>query len=237
VADVLRGLAASEGERAPGARPFVTLAYAQSLDGCIAAQPGRPTALSGAASLRLTHALRARHDAILVGIGTLLADDPRLDVRLVEGRSPRPIIVDSRLSCPATARLFRLGGQRALIASTERLDERRKADLQAQGVEIWPLPAWANGWVDLAALLDRLAASGVRRLMVEGGARVLTSFLRAGLVDYAVVTQAPRWLGGLPAIDPDVVWDAGAPPAMAHVDVHRFGDDVVFAGPMVKDTP
>ena len=86
--------------------PFVTLSYAQSLDGCIVAQPGQPLALSGAQSLILTHKLRAAHDAILVGIGTVLADNPRLDVRLAPGPDPQPVVVDSRLRFPLNANLL-----------------------------------------------------------------------------------------------------------------------------------
>ena len=89
----------------PG-RPFVTLSYAQSLDGSIAARRGATTPISGPDALRLTHQLRAHHDAILVGIGTVLADDPQLTVRLVAGPNPQPVIVDSRLRLPLTARLL-----------------------------------------------------------------------------------------------------------------------------------
>src|SRR5262249_3832268 len=84
-------------------RPFVTLSYAQSVDGSIAARPGQPLALSGAQSMTLTHQLRVAHDAILVGIGTVLADNPRLTVRLVEGKNPQPIVADSHLRFPLSA--------------------------------------------------------------------------------------------------------------------------------------
>ena len=97
---LLRG--ASDYHQSVG-RPFVTLSYAQSLDGCIAAKRGQPLALSGPQSLTLTHQLRSAHDAIMVGIGTLLADNPRLTVRLVEGRDPQPVVLDSRLRFPSEA--------------------------------------------------------------------------------------------------------------------------------------
>src|SRR5438874_9179107 len=92
--------------RVPAERPFVTLSYAQSLDGSITTRPGATLGLSNSASQALTHDIRAHHEAILVGVNTVLTDDPRLTVRLVDGRSPRPVIVDSHLKTPPTARLL-----------------------------------------------------------------------------------------------------------------------------------
>ena len=230
VGQVLDDLSVAARARGGRARPFVTLSWAQSLDGSIALEPGRGCALSGAESLALTHAVRASHDAILVGIGTLLADDPRLSVRHWTGRSPAPVVLDSRLRTPPTARVLAAGPERVVrIACTAAADDARVAPLAARGASVLRLPAEDNGWVDLPALLDSLGAANVRRLMVEGGARVLTSFLRAGLGDYAVVTIAPRLLGGLPAVG---ALDLDRPPRFATVASHRMGDDVVVAGPL-----
>jgi len=214
-----------------GARPFVTLSWAQSIDGSLALEAGRGLALSGAESLSLTHAVRASHDAILVGIETLLVDDPRLDVRHWSGRSPAPVVLDSRLRTPLTARVLAAAGPDRVvrIACTTAADEARGAPLAARGAHVLRLPAWPNGWVDLRALLDTLGAAGVERLMVEGGARVLTSFLRAALGDYAIVTMAPRFLGGLGAVG---ALDRARLPRFASVTTHRLADDVVLAGPL-----
>jgi len=215
--------------RAPGnGRPFVTLAYAQSVDGSIALEPGRPCALSGPESMRLTHALRAAHDGILIGIGTLLADDPRLTVRLVQGKSPQPVVVDSLLRTPLQARLFNgVPPRAAWIAATDAADETRRAGLEARGARVLRVPAWANGWVDLPALMERLSAQGIAHLMVEGGARIITSFLRARLVDYAVVTVTPRFLGGMPALSAN---ERGSLPSLQTWAAHRVGDDLVLSG-------
>ena len=233
VGEVLGDVAATERTVGEGrTRPFVTLAWAQSIDGSIALEPGRGLPLSGAASLELTHAVRAAHDAILVGIETVLADDPQLNVRHWPGRSPSPIVLDSRLRTPPGSRLLASTGVGRLvrIACTAGADEARVPALAARGARVMRLPAWSNGWVDLGALMAALDASGVRRLMVEGGARVLTSFMRAGLGDYAVVTVAPRFLGGLAAVGAL----AGArPPRFAAVTPHRLAGDVVLAGPLV----
>lgn len=124
-------------------RPAVTLAYAQSLDGCIAAARGTPTRLSGAESMRLTHELRARHDAILIGVNTVLADNPQLSTRLVPGPSPRPVVLDSRLRTPPSARLLRDtdGGPRGaiIVCDLEEAESERAESLRAAGALILPV--------------------------------------------------------------------------------------------------
>lgn len=224
---VLADLNRARARARTGGRPFVTLAYAQSLDGSIAAEPGRPYVLSGEESMRLTHALRAAHDGILIGIGTVLADDPRLTVRLVPGRSPQPVVVDSRLRTPPAARLF-AGRGGAWIATTPEANDDRRAGLEASGARVMRFPAWANGWVDLPALLAALSEQGIAHVMVEGGARIITSFLRARLVDYAVITVAPQFLGGLSALS---IGDRGDPlPRLGAWAAHRVGDDLILSG-------
>jgi GTP cyclohydrolase II len=209
-------------------RPFITLAYAQSVDGSIALEAGRPFPLSGPESMRLTHALRAAHDGILIGIGTLLADDPRLTVRLVQGRSPQPVVVDSLLRTPLGAKLFNgVPPRAAWIATTFAADPTRSAGLEARGAKVLRVPSWANGWVDLPALMECLAGQGISHLMVEGGGRIITSFLRARLVDYAVVTVSPRFLGGMPALTSD---ERGTLPSLQTWAHHRVGDDLVLSG-------
>ncbi len=196
-----RLLAGAAEHRERHGRPLVTLAYAQSLDGSIAAWRGSPLALSGPEALVMTHQLRAAHDAILVGIGTVLADRPRLNVRLAEGTDPRPVVLDSRLrfpmrDCPLCERR-----RCTWIATTERADRRQQERLEAAGSRVFRVEADARGWVDLHALLPLLAEQGIRSLMVEGGARVITSFLTQRLVDQAVITLAPTLIGGLRAVE------------------------------------
>lgn len=179
-------------------RPFVTLSYAQSLDGSIAARRGEPTALSGPEALRLTHQLRAHHDAILVGIGTVLADDPRLTVRHVRGRDPQPVILDSRLRFPLWARMLR-EERRPWLLTTAAADPARQAELEAAGARVVRLPAGPEGMVDLAAALDYLSHLHIRSVMIEGGAAVIGSVLSTRLADRLVLTIAPVVLGGLAA--------------------------------------
>ncbi len=181
-------------------RPFVTLSYAQSVDGCIAVRPGQPLALSGRQSLVLTHKLRATHEAILVGIGTVLADNPRLTVRLVPGRNPQPIVADSHLRFPLNAKLLQNPSLPPWIATSEQADEKRQKVLEAAGARVLRLPTNARGQVDLRALLQRLGQTGIASLMVEGGARIITSFLSERLVDHMVLTVSPLLVGGMHAV-------------------------------------
>ena len=111
-------------------RPQVILSYAQSLDGCIAARRGCRLALSGADSMKLTHTLRAGNDAVLVGIGTVLADDPLLSVRLAKGPSPRPVVLDSRLRLPVRCHLLH-NGNRPWVLTTPAASASRQASLEA----------------------------------------------------------------------------------------------------------
>jgi riboflavin-specific deaminase-like protein len=193
-------LAEIETHRQKCGRPLVTLSYAQSLDGCITLRRGQPLALSGDESLIITHRLRAAHQAILVGIGTILADNPRLNVRLVEGRNPQPVVLDSQLRFPEGSRLLD-GPQLPWIATTRCAPPEKRATLESAGVHLLEIPEDRHHRIQLPALLEQLASLGIDSLMVEGGAQVITSFLSERLVDRIVLTIAPRFLGGLHALE------------------------------------
>jgi len=224
---MLRELVAAPPPR--GGRPFITLSYAQSLDGSIAARRGEPTPISGPEAMRLTHQLRAHHDAILVGIGTVIADDPQLTVRLVRGPDPQPVVLDSRLRFPAWARLLR-EGRRPWIATTEAADRGRQAELEAAGARVVRLPADGHGMVNLEALLAFLDRWHIRSLMIEGGATVISSVLAAHLADRLVLTIAPLMLGGLNAVANLGQLNGQAFPRLAHPRHYAVGRDVVLAG-------
>jgi 3,4-dihydroxy 2-butanone 4-phosphate synthase/GTP cyclohydrolase II len=206
-------------------RPLVTLSWAQSLDGSLSARRGEPLRLSGPQSMQLTHRLRAAHDAILVGIGTLLSDDPRLSVRLVEGRDPQPVVLDSRLRFPSQAALLE-GARPPWIAHLPGADPEKQVELEGRGARLLVLPPDEEGRVSLPALLDCLSELGIRSLMVEGGASVIASFLAQGLADRMLVTIAPIIVGGLHM-------DEGRLPNPAYVKntgFERLGEDLVVWG-------
>jgi GTP cyclohydrolase II len=214
-------------------RPFVTLAYAQSLDGSIARERNRRLGLSCRSSQKLTHELRVAHDAILVGIGTVLADDPRLNVRFTSGPDPQPIVVDSRLRLPLDAHLLQ-EGRGAWVASTAGASPDRERAIRAKGAEVVRLPEAANGWVDLEELLRTAQHRGIEHLLVEGGARILTSFLESRLVDYVVVTISPQFIGGVPVLEQH---ELSSSPRLSSWRCERVGEDLVLAGGLCWSDP
>jgi len=206
-------------------QPYVTLSYAQTLDGTIGAPHGGQLRISGSESLMVTHQLRARHDAILVGIGTVLTDDPQLTVRLVEGPDPQPIIIDSHLRFPTTARMWSHPTKRLWIATLD-TDSPKAQLLRDRGARLIQLPATEEQQVDLSALFSLLGAEGIRSVMVEGGASIIANLIRQQLAHYAVVTVAPRY-------QPGIRVNAARQPALATFEVPTYtqvGSDMMLWG-------
>jgi diaminohydroxyphosphoribosylaminopyrimidine deaminase/5-amino-6-(5-phosphoribosylamino)uracil reductase len=173
--------------------PWVRLKVAASIDGVTALENGASQWITSEAARTDGHAWRARACAVLTGIGTVLEDDPRLDVRLVPSpRQPHVVVVDSRLETPATAKLFQ-GGRRVLVYTAVD-DARRQAVLQEMGATVVRLPG-PNGKVDLAAMLRDLAGREVNELHLEAGTKLNGSFVREGLVDEFLLYLAPMLLG------------------------------------------
>jgi 3,4-dihydroxy 2-butanone 4-phosphate synthase/GTP cyclohydrolase II len=200
----------------------VTLAFAQSLDGSIAAQAGKPLRLSCAQAMQFTHELRAAHDALLVGIGTVLADDPQLNVRLAPGTSPRPLILDSHLRCPPRARCVD-PHRGTIIATTDDAPREHERALVAQGATVW---RFGGARIELAELLARLHGERIASVMVEGGARVLAGFLHARLVDRVVITLAPTFIGGVRAM-PELL---ASFPRLRDATMRQLGTDWIIEG-------
>ncbi len=219
-------------------QPLVTLCYAQSLDGSITAERGRALVLSSEDSFRFVHRVRSANDAILVGIGTVLADDPQLTVRLVDGPQPQPIILDTRLRFPLQARLLERPGPKPWIFSSESANPDRQRLLEARGARVFRLPAASDRLINLAELLKCLGQMGIASLMVEGGARVITSLLQERLANYLVVTLVPAYVGGVRALESPLFENHGTPPPRDTLGLPRlsepsyttFGRDLVITG-------
>jgi riboflavin-specific deaminase-like protein len=214
-------------------RPFVTLKFAQSLDGRIATSTGDSRWISAPASLRLAHKLRREHDAILVGVGTVLADDPQLTVRLIKGRDPLRIIIDSQLRTQLTSQVLADGAAaRTLMVTAATVDPSRAREIQNLGAEILRLPAAQGGkGLDISRLLEELGRRGVATVLVEGGRGVITSLLAARAVDRLVVVIAPKIIGqGTEAIGDLGITRLSEAITFASVKVRMLGTDVIFDG-------
>jgi riboflavin-specific deaminase-like protein len=161
----------------------------------------------------------------------VLADDPQLNVRLISGENPQPVILDSHLRTPPNARIFR--SKAPWIAATPPVDPGQAAALEERGARLLVVPAGQDGRVSLSPLLQYLAELGVQRLMVEGGAAVITAFLRAGLVDLFVLTIAPILVGGQPAVEGLLGEGRSLPgefPHLRELKVSRLGEDIIVWG-------
>ena len=207
-------------------RPLVTLSFAQSLDGSIATWNRKQLALSSRESMVLTHRIRAISDAIVIGINTLLADDPQLTVRLVEGPNPQPIVLDSNLRIPPTARLLNRSDQRCWLACIDSNSRQKRRRLEHLGAELLYCGADRTGRVNLPDLLDLLGQKGVKSLMVEGGSQVITSFIESRLVDKLIITIAPRLVGGLSALERPALENSF--PQLDSISYQHYGPDLVL---------
>lgn len=238
--DAARELVADFATVALHGRPLVELKAAVTLDGRIATRTGDSKWITGEAARAEAHRLRARADAVMVGVGTALADDPRLDVRVpLPGGEPAPrpirIIVDSALRTPLEAHVVRTAREHPTwIAHGTGADPGRRAALAAAGVVLLEIPAGARGGLELAALLGELARRDVLRVLVEGGGRLHGALLDAGLADRVSVFVAPVILGDPGA--PGLATREAPPTAIAsalrleRVTVERHGADTLVRG-------
>jgi GTP cyclohydrolase II len=212
----------------PG-RPYVTVKFAQTLDGRIATASGDSKWISGEEERRVSHALRAACDAVVVGVGTVLADDPQLTVRMVEGPSPIRVVLDSTLRLPLDARVLD-GDAHTVVVTTDRSAPAQRMAVRSLGATVLVVNAGEQG-VELTEAMRALFDAGIRTALVEGGARVITSMLSCGLADRLVIGLAPTLIGrGLDAVGDLQVLRVSDGLRLTNRAVHLAGDDVLIAG-------
>ena len=212
-------------------RPEVTVHVAQSLDGRIAFE-GATTALSTREGREYAHRARAACDAVLVGARTVRIDDPRLTVRLVEGNDPLRVVLASALDLPLSARVFDRRGRLLVIGAEGKATDDRRAALEGAHADVEIVGVGDDGLVSPAAALDALSKRGIRRVLVEGGARILTSFFRAKLVDRVTIEIATSLLGApaTPMLGQLGVSDHDRAPSLIDVSVERVGVHLLVSG-------
>jgi diaminohydroxyphosphoribosylaminopyrimidine deaminase / 5-amino-6-(5-phosphoribosylamino)uracil reductase len=217
----------------PPQRPFVTLSYAQSLDGSLTTRVGETVRLSGCESTTLTHQLRSLHDGILVGIGTVLADDPQLTVRHWAGANPQPIVLDSQLRLPLTAKLCQSAKPCWVLTTAQAAQQ--SASPATFHCEFLTQADNGAGQVDLSLALQLLKQKGIHSLMVEGGATIITALLQAQLVDAVVLTVSPHLVGGYKAVGELGLSSSLPLPRLSPLHSEQLGNDIIVWGKLGFD--
>ncbi|MFZ5979179.1 MAG: bifunctional diaminohydroxyphosphoribosylaminopyrimidine deaminase/5-amino-6-(5-phosphoribosylamino)uracil reductase RibD [Candidatus Zixiibacteriota bacterium] len=177
-------------------RPYIILKTVQSLDGRIATATGDSQWISSPESLKLAHELRAEVDAVVVGMGTVRADNPSLTVRRVKGKNPYRIIVSGSLKFPSKCNLLDNNSDfKTIVASSEKAIERFRRNTHRSGLIFWNVKTGRDGMLDIKDFVRKAADFGLCSLLIEGGGELVTSFLKAGLFDKYIVITAPVVIG------------------------------------------
>lgn len=220
--------------------PFVTLKFAASLDGKIALPGGESKWITGEAARQRAHVLRHEHDAVLVGIETVLQDDPQLNVRLDgKWKQPARVVLDSTGRLPLEAKLLQEVSTRVFIVTTARMSLEKRQQLEDRGARVLIVPENEHG-VDMQESIDQLYQHGVYSVLIEGGARVASSALRAGVVDKVMWFVAPMLIGvGRDALGEYSVAKLVDAPRLHDVQIDRVDEDILVSGylPLTAQTP
>jgi len=212
--------------------PFVTLKVAQSLDGDIATASGQSHWITSLTARKKVHHLRSQHDAVLIGVNTVITDDPQLTVRHVQGHQPRRIILDGRLRIPLEARVLNDEfAEQTLVFTTTRAPREKITRIQEKGAQVFCVEAQDTGQISVEHLLRKLGELGISSVLVEGGQEVFTQFLRSKQVDKMVIFAAPILIGqGLKAFGDLGVSRVDEALHLRDVKVQRLGEDIWLEG-------
>ncbi len=219
--------------------PFVILKVAATLDGKIATRDGNSKWISGEASRRFVHKLRNQVDGIIVGIGTVLKDDPMLTARIKGGRNPYRIILDSRLRIPEEAKVIEISPSKTIIATTELASKDKIERLEKKDVRILILDS-KQGRVNLKQLLFRLGEMEMMSLLVEGGGQINGSFLDEGLIDKIFLFLSPKMIGDQQALGifgGRGITNLKEAISISEVKAKRIGEDILLEGYMKTCMP
>lgn len=208
--------------------PYVTLKIAQSLDGRIASASGNSQWITSYQARVAAHRIRRENDAIIVGIGTVLADNPQLTVRHVKGRNPIRIVLDSQLKIPLESTLLTDNHVQKTIIATTSKDEAKVTRIKATGAHVWQMEENEKGDVSIASLLKKLAQARMSSIMVEGGAKIYTSFLKEHLADRIIIALAPKIIGaGIDAINDLSILDVNESIDLINFKTKKLGPDLL----------
>ena len=210
-------------------KPFVTAKVASTLDGNIATKQGNSKWITNEKSRRYVHKIRHENDAILVGIGTVLEDNPSLTVRLSKKSSLKRFVLDSSLKIPLdSAVLLHPDRENTIIVTTENTEEHKVDAIQQLGCQVWKI---GNKNIKLALMLTKMGEIGITSLLVEGGGKVHTSFLNEGLIDRMLIFYAPKLFGrGIPFLHDIGVTTPENAITFNRISWQKMGDNMLFEG-------
>jgi diaminohydroxyphosphoribosylaminopyrimidine deaminase/5-amino-6-(5-phosphoribosylamino)uracil reductase len=212
-------------------RPFVTLKLAATLDGRIATKTGESRWITGIEARRYVHRMRTRADAVMVGSGTVIKDNPRLTARLSRGKSPVRVVVDTEFKTPLSSRVFSSRGGRVLVFTTEKASKRKIKSARDKGAEVIVVQGAADG-VSLKRAMAELGRREVTSLIVEGGSTLAASAVKQGVVDKIFYFISPMILGGdgLPSIAALGIKNLGKGIKLSEISIKRLGRDIMVEG-------
>jgi len=213
-------------------KPFVILKIAQTLDGKIAKTKGESKWITSENARKLVHNMRKAADCVLVGINTVIQDNPKLTVRLVKGNGCKRIILDSRLRIPLNVNvLTNIDRYNTIIATTEKAPVNKIKSIKQQGSKVWILDENNKGTVDIVKLLEKIFDNGMISVLVEGGKEVFTTFLRQGEVDKIVIFIAPRIFGdGIESFGDLEDTITLSPDSFKEIKWQKKGKEIIFNG-------
>jgi len=213
-------------------QPFISLKIAQTLDGRIATASGESKWITSSDSRKYVHKMRAQNDVVLVGLGTVLKDDPGLSVRLVKGVNPKRVVLDSELRLPLDAKLLSDNHiEKTIIATTSKASPEKVKQIRDRGATVLKIAGDNNGQVNLLKLMKKLGQEGIISVLVEGGAKVFSSFLKAKLVDKLFIFIAPKILGdGLNAIQNLELNRLSDSLKLHETHIRKIGEDYLLTG-------
>jgi diaminohydroxyphosphoribosylaminopyrimidine deaminase/5-amino-6-(5-phosphoribosylamino)uracil reductase len=218
-------------------QPYILLKMAQTIDGRIASSTGHSKWVTDEESRTIAHQMRAKHDAILVGIGTVLMDDPHLTVRMARGRSPKRIVLDSQLRIPLDANVLSDEiPNKTIIVTTSVASKEKVSRIVERGATVLVLDADEHGWVPQKVLLKALGDLGITSIMVEGGSSVHTMCLQSGCTDEIVIFMAPKILGaGIDVIGDLGIKNMNSALELENVNIKKLNNDFMITANLKKE--
>jgi diaminohydroxyphosphoribosylaminopyrimidine deaminase/5-amino-6-(5-phosphoribosylamino)uracil reductase len=219
-------------------RPYVAIKVAQSLDGKIATFTGNSRWITNESSRRFVHRLRGRADAVLVGVNTVIKDDPQLNVRIKNSkRQPVRVILDSKLKTPKKSRVLKNRPEGVIIATTRCAPRKKIAEFRKMGIDVVSFKE-EKGMVDIRSLLRYLASRGISYLLVEGGGAVISSFLNKDLADEIFIFISPKIIGGrnaVTSVEGEGVRSVKEAFRLKNIELRRFKEDILVQGNVHRD--